>query len=118
MTSWNHPPALIHPLPASPSCDGDRLAAPTRHAAGRPLCFSATGRPGKGRPGEVSAMAGMVTTVDQLQSRFLTVLPRVERHARIHCHNRCPQTRDDQIAEAVALAWSWFRRLALKGIDA
>src|SRR5262249_18287943 len=62
-------------------------------------------------------MSGMVTTVDQLQSKFLSVLPRVELHARIHCHDRCPQTRDDQIAEVVALAWSWYVRLATRGID-
>jgi hypothetical protein len=53
-----------------------------------------------------------------LQTQFLSLLPRVESHARIHCHDRCRQTRDDQIAEAVALAWSWYLRLAARGIDA
>src|SRR5262249_13921066 len=67
---------------------------------------------------EVSAMASMVTTidVDQLQTKFLSVLPGVELHDRIHCHERCRQTRDDQIAEAIALAWSWYIRLATRGI--
>ncbi len=65
-------------------------------------------------------MTGTVTTVDsdRLHERFLDILPRVETHARIHCHGKCPSTRDDQIAEAVALAWSWYLSLARRGIDA
>jgi hypothetical protein len=56
--------------------------------------------------------------VDQLQARFLALLPRIELHATI-CfrHIRCPQHKADCIAEAVALAWRRFVRLAERGKD-
>jgi hypothetical protein len=54
-----------------------------------------------------------------LQAHFLSILPRVEEHARIYFRNvRCPGKRDDAIAETVALTWVYFCRLAARGKDA
>jgi hypothetical protein len=54
--------------------------------------------------------------VVQLQSRFLAVLPRIERHARIYFrHLKCPHRRDEALAECLALAWWWFVRLVQRG---
>jgi hypothetical protein len=53
-----------------------------------------------------------------LQAAFLAILPRVEKHACFHFrHLRCPHRQDDAVAETVALAWHWFRRLAQRGKD-
>jgi hypothetical protein len=53
-----------------------------------------------------------------LHRQFLALLPRIELHGRIFFrHLRCEQTRQDAIAEMVALAWIWFRRLVRRGKD-
>jgi hypothetical protein len=53
-----------------------------------------------------------------LHAAFLTILPRIERHGQIYFrHVRCPQSKDDAIAEMVALTWRWFLRLIAKGKD-
>jgi phenylacetate-CoA ligase len=53
-----------------------------------------------------------------LHAAFLSILPRIERHGQIYFrHARCPQTKDDAIAEMVALTWRWFLRLIAKGKD-
>jgi hypothetical protein len=55
-------------------------------------------------------------TVVKLQTRFLAVLPRIETHARIYFrHLRCPEQREEAIAECLALAWAWFVRLVRRG---
>jgi hypothetical protein len=56
--------------------------------------------------------------LEELQRRFLSVLPHVTAYGR-HCFRsvRCPQRRDDQVAEMVALAWKWFVRMAARGKD-
>ena len=47
---------------------------------------------------------------------FLAALPRIAAHARLAFrHVRCPDTRADLEAEAVALAWVWFDRLHRRG---
>jgi DNA-directed RNA polymerase specialized sigma24 family protein len=53
-----------------------------------------------------------------LHAAFLTLLPRIERHASI-CFRQlgCPQRRDDAVAETVALAWRWYLRLVERGKD-
>jgi len=57
--------------------------------------------------------------VDALHAAFLALLPRLRLHARIYFrHVRCPVRREDAIAEAVALAWKWYVRLAHRGKDA
>jgi hypothetical protein len=53
-----------------------------------------------------------------LRAAFLTILPRIERHGQIYFrHVRCPQSKDDAIAEMIALSWRWFLRLIAKGKD-
>jgi hypothetical protein len=55
-------------------------------------------------------------TVVQLQNRFLAVLPRIERHARIYFRQlKCPHQREEALAECLALAWWWFIRLVRRG---
>ena len=53
-----------------------------------------------------------------MEERFLQILPKIEMHGRIFFrHVKCRQTRDEAIAEMVALAWKWFVRLANRGKD-
>jgi hypothetical protein len=53
-----------------------------------------------------------------LHRQFLTLLPRIELHGRVYFrHLRCEQTRQDAIAEMVALAWKWFLRLVSRAKD-
>jgi len=50
-----------------------------------------------------------------VQSLFLAILPRIERHGQVHFRDlRC----HDRRQEAVALCWLWFVRLARRGKDA
>jgi hypothetical protein len=57
--------------------------------------------------------------MEQLQARFLSILSRIETHARIYFRSaRCPHRKADRVAETVALAWSWFVRMAKSGKDA
>jgi hypothetical protein len=54
-----------------------------------------------------------------LQAGFLRLLPQIENHARIYFrHIRCRHRRADFVAEAVALSWMWYVRLAQRGKDA
>jgi hypothetical protein len=56
---------------------------------------------------------------DTLHAGFLSILPRIERHALIYFRAiKCPHKQDDCVAETVAVAWKWFRRLAERGKDA
>ncbi len=53
-----------------------------------------------------------------LQARFLTILPRIERHGRCYFrHVRCPHQKEELLAEMRGLAWLWFVRLADRGKD-
>jgi hypothetical protein len=55
----------------------------------------------------------------RLRARFLAALARIERHARLAFrHVKCPVQQEEARAEAVALAWLWFVRLARRDIDA
>jgi len=46
------------------------------------------------------------------------LLPKIERHACIFFrHIRCDDQRADKVAETVAVAWQWYRRLAERGKD-
>jgi DNA-directed RNA polymerase specialized sigma24 family protein len=58
------------------------------------------------------------TGAGALHAAFLSLLPPIERHARI-CfrHLGCPQGRDDAVAETVALAWREYLRLVERGKD-
>ncbi len=56
--------------------------------------------------------------IEHLHAAFLSILPRIELHARMRFHHlRCPQSRDDAIAEAIAISWRWFLRLIQQGKD-
>lgn len=58
-------------------------------------------------------------SLPQLQAAFLSILPRIVRHAGVVFRGeRCQARKDDAIADAVALAWRWFLRLAEQGKDA
>jgi len=53
-----------------------------------------------------------------LHAGFLSILPRIEEHARIYFrYLRCPDLKEDAVVETVALAWSWYRRLRQRGKD-
>jgi hypothetical protein len=59
------------------------------------------------------------TPLTVLHAGFLALLPRIELHARITFrHFKCPDKKEDAVAEVVAIAWLWFVRLAQKGKDA
>ena len=54
----------------------------------------------------------------QLHTAFLSILPRIETHARVCSRGlRCPHSREEFRAEVVALCWQWFLRLVEKGKD-
>jgi hypothetical protein len=72
------------------------VTAPRQQDAGRPL-------PRKG---------------EALQAHFASILPTIERHARVYFRDRGADRRGDAVAETVALAWVYFRRLAERGRDA
>jgi hypothetical protein len=66
-----------------------------------------------------SACPCATPSLDRLHAAFLAILPRLEAHARAAFRRvRCPHRHDDHVAEAVALAWQWFVRLARRGKDA
>ena len=69
----------------------------------------------------MSAAAGPAARADSvgsLQAAFLSILPRIELHARLYFrHLRCPQRQDDAVQETLALAWRWFVRLVERGKD-
>jgi hypothetical protein len=56
---------------------------------------------------------------DQLHVHFLALLPRIELHAAIYFrHLRCPDRKEEALAEVRALAWLCFLRLRERGQDA
>ncbi len=64
----------------------------------------------------VNRFAGAPVAV--LHVQFLKLVPRIETHARILFRGvRCPVTREDRVAECVALAWKWFLGLSQRGRD-
>ena len=53
-----------------------------------------------------------------MEDSFLKILPQIEQHGRIFFrHIKCRQTREEFIAEMVALAWRRFVRLTKRGKD-
>src|SRR5262249_26379129 len=55
---------------------------------------------------------------DEMQRRFLAILPVLERHGRV-CfgHFKCRHRLEEALAEMAALAWKWFLRLVEQGKD-
>jgi len=67
-------------------------------------------------PARTPAVPGI--TLKHWQVAFLNLLPVIQSIARRHFrHVRCPYTKHDHLAEATALAWSWYLRLVRKGRD-
>src|SRR5262245_49958368 len=66
----------------------------------------------------VSVNRFAAASVEVLHVQFLALVPRIETHATIFFRGiRCPVTREDRVAECVALGWKWFLRLAEQGKD-
>jgi hypothetical protein len=55
--------------------------------------------------------------LDELHSRFLDILPRIELHGRIYFRHLDPHRKADAIQEMCSLAWKWFLRLDEQGKD-
>jgi hypothetical protein len=65
-----------------------------------------------------TALPGAPLDTGDLHARFLSLLPRIETHAAIYFrHIPCAGRRADCLAEAAALGWQWFLRLAARGRD-
>jgi hypothetical protein len=65
-----------------------------------------------------STSASTTAALDNLQARFLMLLPKIERCARFHFRGvECAATRADRVAEVVAMCWKSFVRLAEQGKD-
>ena len=56
--------------------------------------------------------------LDNLHTRFLVLLPRIERHGRIYFRHLRSHRKEEAFQEMRALAWMWFVRLAQRGKDA
>jgi hypothetical protein len=55
--------------------------------------------------------------VSDMHARFLQLLPRLQLHGSIFFRNLPPHKKEEAIAEMIALAWKWFRRLTERGKD-
>jgi hypothetical protein len=67
----------------------------------------------------IAVSCSSALSLHALHAGFLTIWPRIERHAHIYFrHLRCPHQKADAIAETVALSWYWYVRLAERGKDA
>jgi hypothetical protein len=56
--------------------------------------------------------------LELLHAAFLTILPRIQRHAEVYFRGlRCPHRRQEAVQETLALACKWFVRLAERGKD-
>jgi len=57
-----------------------------------------------------------VPSLTKVQSEFLTVLPRITRHARCYFrHVRCQHKKADFVSEVVSICWKWWLRLVQLG---
>lgn len=100
-------PRRTHPPMASARCGGGFVLDKTAPARGRSLIE------------ETVMVAACAWSADPLGEGYLQLLPRIQTHARICFRDiDCPATKADKIAEAVALGWQWYRRLAERGKDA
>jgi len=69
-------------------------------------------------PMVASALATPTSSLDQVQSAFLSALPRIVRHARCYFrHVRCPHRKADCVSEVVSICWKWWRSLVERGKD-
>jgi hypothetical protein len=64
------------------------------------------------------AAPGPVSSLVHLHAAFLSILPRIESHARVYFRGvRCPARQADAVQETLAIAWKWFVRLVEQGKD-
>ncbi len=55
-------------------------------------------------------------SLDALHAHFLSLLPRIELHAKVSFrHLRCPGRREDAVAEVIAVSWRWYLRIVSQG---
>src|SRR5690348_6205925 len=53
-----------------------------------------------------------------LHAAFLSILPRIELHARVYFRGvRCPARQADAVQETLAISWCWFVRVVERGKD-
>ncbi len=77
-----------------------------------------TGRRGERRCRIGPLAAPAAPPIPHLHADFLTILPRIELHARISFRGpRCPDHRAEAVAETLALCWRHFVRLVERGKD-
>ena len=58
-------------------------------------------------------------TREDMQRAFLAILPRLKKHGRVYFRDVTDaERREEALSEMLALAWSWFVRLAERGKDA
>src|SRR5690242_9174776 len=55
--------------------------------------------------------------LDELHTKFLAILPRIELHGRIYFRHLNPHNKADAIQEMCSLAWKWLLRLDEQGKD-
>jgi len=68
---------------------------------------------------KAAARPPLAVSLADLHARFLQIRERIENHARIYFRQvKCWFKKADYIADTVALAFKWFKRLAQKGKDA
>src|SRR5437763_10566275 len=54
----------------------------------------------------------------RLQAAFVAIVPRITAHGEVYFRNvKCQTTKEECLAEMVALSWLWFWRLHQKGRD-
>jgi hypothetical protein len=54
----------------------------------------------------------------RIQQAFLVALPRIEAHGNVYFRNvKCASTKEERLAEMVAVSWMWWLRLHHKGKD-
>jgi hypothetical protein len=110
-------------LPALADVRGKPRFWSPRAVRGR-FVFGYTTAPGEGAVSlEVVPMSTPANpckpVVDEMHAAFLAFLPWIRLHGQVYFrHVKCLVTREDCIAEMVAIAWKWHVRLAQRGRDA
>jgi hypothetical protein len=57
-------------------------------------------------------------SLPRLHATFLTIVPRIERHAQVYFRGlRCPHRKAEAVQETLALCWLYFLRLVQRGKD-
>src|SRR5262249_27032019 len=55
-------------------------------------------------------------SLEHLHAEFLAIVPRIEKHGEVYFRFiRCSVSKEECIAEMVAMSWKWFIKLKRKG---